>query len=291
MKFRALNNATSVALVVGLTAVACAKQPEVLPAPAPMSGVQVGTAPITVESTAHPPKNADDLAGLPEPIRNALTAADRSADDRALDAGRKTGKLLEFFGVQPGMRVADLGAGLGYTTEILARVVGPTGSVYAQNPKFVLEKFAEGPWSQRLQRPALKNVVRVDREFDEPLPPEAKDLDVVINILFYHDTVWLKADREKMNRTIFAALKPRGVYGIVDHSAKAGAGVNDVQTLHRIEESVVIEEIQKAGFKLEASADFLRAPSDKRDWNASPRAAGEKRGQSDRFVLRFVKPG
>jgi predicted methyltransferase len=79
------------------------------------------------------------------------------------------------------------------------------------------------------------------------------------------------------------------VYAVVDHSARRGSGTKDVQTLHRIEESVVRHEIQRAGFKLDAESNMLRNPADKRDWNASPRAAEERRGTSDRFVLRFVK--
>jgi predicted methyltransferase len=93
-----------------------------------------------------------------------------------------------------------------------------------------------------------------------------------------------------MNRTIFRALRPGGLYVVVDHSARAGAGIADVETLHRIEEQVVKDEVTQAGFRLERSADFLRAPADTRDWSASPRTAGERRGTSDRFVLGFVKP-
>ena len=136
----------------------------------------------------------------------------------------------------------------------------------------------------------MRNVVRVDRDFDDPLPPDARDLDVVLLILFYHDTVWMKADRARMNAAIHRALKPGGVYGIIDHSAKPGTGVADVETLHRIDEKVVRDEITAAGFRLEAEASFLRNPADTRDWNDSPRAAAERRGTSDRFVLKFVKP-
>jgi predicted methyltransferase len=93
-----------------------------------------------------------------------------------------------------------------------------------------------------------------------------------------------------MNRAVFQALRPGGVYVIVDHSARPGAGVSVAQTLHRIEESVVKSEVEAAGFTLAASADFLREPGDARDWNASPREAAERRGTSDRFVLKFVKP-
>jgi predicted methyltransferase len=141
-----------------------------------------------------------------------------------------------------------------------------------------------------LKKPVMKPVVRVDRELDEPFPPEAKDLDAVIFILAYHDSVWLNADRAKMNKAVFDALKKGGVYGIVDHSGRAGTGTTESQTLHRIEESVVKKEVEAAGFKLAAEADFLRNPRDPRDWNASPSKAGEKRGTSDRFVLKFVKP-
>jgi predicted methyltransferase len=188
------------------------------------------------------------------------------------------------------MRVAEISAGGGYTTELLARAVAPDGVVYGQNSKFILERFAEKPWSERLAKPIMKNVVRVDREFDDPLPPEAKNLDAVVNVLFYHDTVWMKTDRMRMNQAIFRALRPGGAYFIIDHSGRPGTGIAEVQTNHRIEEQVVRDEVQKAGFRLAAEADFLRNPADSRDWNASPRAAAERRGTSDRFVLKFVKP-
>ena len=80
------------------------------------------------------------------------------------------------------------------------------------------------------------------------------------------------------------------MFGIVEHSARDGSGLADVQTLHRIEEKLVRDEVQKAGFRLAAEATFLKNPGDPRDWNASPRVAAEKRGTSDRFVLKFVKP-
>ncbi len=93
-----------------------------------------------------------------------------------------------------------------------------------------------------------------------------------------------------MNASILRALKPGGAFIVVDHSGRPGTGASEVQTLHRMEESLARKDIQQAGFKLAGEGDFLRAPDDKRDWNASPMAAGEKRGTSDRFVLKFVKP-
>jgi predicted methyltransferase len=227
---------------------------------------------------------------VPDYVRAAVDAADRSPEDRALDAGRKPDLTLAFFGIRPGMKVAEIGAGGGYTTELLARVVGPSGKVYGQNSPMMLQKFANVPWTARLAKPALSNVVRADREFDDPLPPEATGLDAVIDVLFYHDTVWIGTDREKMNRAIFAALKPGGIYGIVDHSALPGSGLNSVQTLHRIEESTLRAEVEHAGFELVEEATFLRNPKDTRDWSDSPKAAGDRRGTSDRFVLKFKRP-
>ena len=222
--------------------------------------------------------------------RAVVEAPDRDDEDKKLDAGRHPSEMLSFFGVKPGQKVADLAAGGGYTTELLARAVGEKGVVYSQNSQWIVERFAAEPWGKRLAKPVNKNVVRVVRDFEDPLPPEATDLDVVFDVLFYHDTVWMKTDRAKMNAAIFRALKPGGVYAIIDHSGRPGTGTTESDTLHRIEESVVRKEILAAGFTLPEEADFMRNPADTRDWNASPMASGAKRGTNDRFVLKFVKP-
>ena len=220
----------------------------------------------------------------------ALVAApDRTDADRALDGGRHPAELLAFLDLRPGMRVADLGAGGGYTTELLARAVGPTGRVWGQNSKALLG-FAGEAWAARLARPVNAVVIRADREFDAPLPPDATGLDLVVMNALYHDTVWMKVDRAAMNRAVLAALRPGGAFVVIDSSARAGDGVEVVQTLHRIDEGLVRAEVEAAGFRLAGTADFLRNPADTRDWNSSPRAAAERRGTSDRFVLRFVKP-
>ena len=84
----------------------------------------------------------------------------------------------------------------------------------------MLERFAAKPWADRLQRRAMRNVVGVDREFDNPFPPEARDLDGVYVVLFYHDTVGMGADRDRMNRAVFGALRPGGSY-FIDRSRGA----------------------------------------------------------------------
>lgn len=244
----------------------------------------------TAAVTAAPTSSASPSVEITPAARAAVDAPDRTPEDRALDAGRHPAELLSFFGIAPGMKVAELGAGGGYTAELLARVVGPTGKVYGQNTKFIVEKFAEKPWSERLAKPVMKNVVRVDREWDDPLPADAVDLDAVFMVLIYHDTVWWKADRAKMNAAIFKALRKGGTFAIVDHSGRPGTGTTETETLHRIEEKALREEVEKAGFHLAGDASFLRNPADARDWNDSPRVAAERRGTSDRFVLKFVKP-
>jgi predicted methyltransferase len=235
---------------------------------------------------------AETAPTLPNRIPHAISAAvnspERPADDKALDAGRNPAQWLAFFGIKPGMQVADLFAGGGYTTELLARIVGPTGKVYSVNPPFP-ERFKRigDQWQARIKEAALSNVVAVQKPFSGPdfqiAPPGS--LDAVIIHENYHDLVGFKNDRAKINGAVFAALKPGGVYGIVDHAAAKSSGDRDVSTLHRIDEDFVINEVEKSGFKLAAASSALRHPDDDHTWKVF-----EKRGQTDRFILKFVKP-
>ncbi len=274
----------AVGLIAGLALGACGGATEEPAEPTPAESAAGDEVAETRDAPAEQAVEADPrLAAL-------LGAPDRLEADHALDEGRRPAEVLTFFGIGEGQRVADLFAGTGYTTELLARAVGPEGHVYAQNNAFVMDRFARGPLEARLARDGLAHVEVVEREMDAPLPEGARDLDAVIFILAYHDTFWMEADRAAMNRAIFEALRPGGVYGIVDHAAAAGSGARDVQSLHRVDEALVVEEVLAAGFELEARADTLRRADDPRDWNAAPSAAGERRGTSDRFTLRFVRP-
>jgi len=230
----------------------------------------------------------------PAPERDAspnfaalIAAPDRSAADRDTDEKRRPAELLSFFDVRSGQVVAELCAGGGYTTELLARAVGSTGKVYGQNPAVVLQRFAAKPWAERLGRPAMTNVVRVDREMEDPLPEDAQQLDLIVMVLFYHDTIWFGTDRTRMNQAIFRALKPGGAFVVVDHSARTGAGTDDAESLHRIDEEFVKAEVLSAGFILAGRSGFLHNAADSRDWNVFDKL---RRGSSDRFALRFVKP-
>ncbi len=276
------------ALVFAFALSACGDK-EAAPPATPQGAHSAG-----VPSSAPPPSDVkqvkgSDVAILPN-VKSAVDAADRAPEDRALDAGRRPDVVFSFFGIKPGMKVADLAAGGGYTTELLVRSVGPTGKVWGQNSPDMLAKFLDKPWAARLAKPVNAGIVSSARAFEDPLPEDAKDLDAVIMVLFYHDLYWVGSDRAKMNAAIMKALKPGGIFGIVDHSGRPGTGSSEAATLHRIEEKVLVEDVTKAGFKLVESTDALREPSDARDWNASPKAAGEKRGHSDRFVLKFQKP-
>jgi predicted methyltransferase len=128
-------------------------------------------------------------------IELAVAHPSRPASDTVRDAGRRPGEVLAFFGIEPGMRVADLMAGSGYYTELLARVVGSEGVVYAQLNRYVLDKLGDDALTARLTKPGLENVVRWNRELDALELPEA-ELDAVLLILFYHDTYWQKTNRE-----------------------------------------------------------------------------------------------
>ena len=129
---------------------------------------------------------------IPQPIRDAVNATDRPATDKNLDAGRQPEQMLAFFGIQPGMKVADLWAGTGYTTELLSRTVGTSGMVYSQNPPFPPELQQMGQaWTERLKNPVLKNVVAVSKSSDakDMLPAPPGSLDVVLMNMNYHDLV------------------------------------------------------------------------------------------------------
>jgi predicted methyltransferase len=217
--------------------------------------------------------------------RNIIVSADRTDADRVLDQRRDPEKLLEFYGVRPGMRVLDISTGRGYNTELLARAVGPTGRVYAQNSPAITPAAAKSAIEERLKAPAMANVVYIERDFEDPVPPDVRNLDLVTFNFNYHDTVWLGTDRARMNRAIFQALKSGGIYIVADHSAKTGAGASVAKSLHRIDERVVREEVEAAGFRLAAAGDFLRNPDDPRDAPVFKNTV-----RNDEFVLKFVKP-
>jgi predicted methyltransferase len=246
----------------------------------------------------------------PDRIAELLASPDRSAADRTNDQRRKPHEMLAFIGIRPGMVVLDLSAGGGYTTELLARSIGPTGRVYGQSaPRIVRTPPAQPEGAAtpvaasapvgapprpspvalaaRAQNPLAGNIVAVVQPFENPVPAEfaSNGLDLVTLMFNYHDLGHMGVDRAQMNRAVFAALKSGGLYVIADHAGRPGTGISESGTLHRIEQSFLQAEVERAGFKLAAEGKFLRNPADPRDQN-TPNPPQPK----DEFVLKFVKP-
>jgi predicted methyltransferase len=223
---------------------------------------------------------ADEIAAI-------LNAPDRTEADRTNDVRRKAPQLLAFIDARPGMRVLDLGAGGGYTTELLARTVGAGGHVSAQNNAYFVKNLLKGRFDERLKSPAMRNVTHHMLEFETPIPSDVRpgSLDLVTFMFTYHDLGWVGADRAAMNRAVFAALKPGGHYVLADHSGRPGTGISESKSLHRIEEALLRAEVEAAGFKLVEEGSFLRNPQDPRDKSVFKPAQ-----PNDEFVLKFVKP-
>ena len=209
--------------------------------------------------------------------RAILTSADRPDADKKLDEVRKPHEVMAFYGVKKGDKVADLFSARGYYTAVLSQIVGADGVVYAANP------VARPELHERVKQPNLKNVRVIDGPFDKLALPQDGSLDFVFIHLDYHE---LPPDiRGAMNRRVFGALKRGGTYGVVDHSAKDGAGDSDAKTFHRIEKNLVIKEVTGAGFRLEKEGSMLSRADDTRDFSVT-----KIRDRSDRFVLKFEKP-
>lgn len=256
--------------------------------------------------------------GPPAPVLSqaridAIVASpDRSEADRRNDARRKPQAMLAFIGVRPGMVALDLSAAGGYTTELIARATGPTGRVYGQSPprppasRPAQPEGASNPMpvgaraaastaprpspvalAERAKNPNASNIVAVVRPFEDPVPPElaSNGLDLVTLMFNYHDFGHMGVDRAAVNRAVFAALKPGGLYVIADHAGRPGTGISESGTLHRIEQSFLRAEVERAGFRLVDEGNFLRNPADPRDRNTP-----EPPQAKDEFVLKFVKP-
>jgi predicted methyltransferase len=214
-----------------------------------------------------------------------VSAPDRSDADRQTDIRRDPAKMLAFTGVKTGMKVLDMEANAGYSTELLARAVGPSGVVYAQDSAALIASQIKDKFDIRAKTPVMKNVIHDVRDFDDPIPPDVSNLDLITFFFAYHDICYMPVDRVKMDQKMFAALKPGGYLVLADHSAKAGDGTSVVKTLHRIEQSVVEKELEAAGFKLVDEGNFLRHPDDPKDVPVF-----RPKTPVDEFVLKFQKP-
>jgi predicted methyltransferase len=208
-------------------------------------------------------------------IMAAVADAGRPDTDKAVDALRKPAETVDFAGVKPGDKVAELAPGAGYYTRILAKVVGPNGKVYT---------YAGRP-TVPANPPVAANVTPVagtNADFAVPEP-----VDVVWTSRNYHDFQNAMPDMSAYNKKVFAALKPGGIYFILDHAAAADAPEDVHRTLHRSKEAEVRAQVEAAGFRFVASSDILRNPADNRTERVQEQ---DVRGKTDQYLLKFQKP-
>jgi predicted methyltransferase len=227
-------------------------------------------------------------AATPAHISAALADQSRPAADTARDAARKPGELLQWTGVRSGDKVADLVMGGGYFTRILSAAVGPKGHVYAYQPDEFVRFQASYGEDQKKVVGAYRNVTAVNGTFGALDLPDG--LDMVLTVQNYHDlhlTPFPKDTASKVNAEVFKSLKPGGVYVIVDHVGAPGSGLEAAMKVHRIEPSIVKQEVEAAGFKLEAESPLLKDASDPHTTNVFDPAI---RGKTDQFVMKFRKP-
>ncbi|MFZ1991750.1 MAG: methyltransferase [Alphaproteobacteria bacterium] len=236
---------------------------------------------------------ADMSAKVPDYIAAAISDSGRPDTDKARDANRKPADMMVFAGVKPGMKVLEFMPAGGYFLRIFSKAIGPGGKLFEVVPP-PPPPGAQVPPDAKTRMDAFNemvkgytNVTAISTPFDSFTVPEKVDL--AWTSQNYHDFhgPFFKMDIAKFNKAVFDALKPGGIYIVLDHAAAPGAGVSVVSTLHRIEESTVKSEVEAAGFRLVAESDVLRNPAD-------PHTAivfdPSIRGKTDQFILKFQKP-
>jgi len=227
---------------------------------------------------------------LPDAAAYAAVLAEpsRPADDRARDAARHTAETLAFARVRPSQKVADMIIGGGYFTRVFAAAVGPAGRVTAWQPaEFIAFQASYGESLTAVD--ALANVDGIRSPMFTPDFPMG--LDLVFTAQNYHDLHLNIAPADtasRVNTAVFRALKPGGLYVIIDHHAVAGAPLTAADTLHRIDIEAVKREVTAAGFVLDGESDLLANAADPRTASVFDPVI---RGRTSQFMLRFQKPG
>jgi predicted methyltransferase len=224
-------------------------------------------------------------------ITRAVADPARPEADRARDAERKPAESLAFAGVHPGEKVAELLPGGGYFTRLFSLVVGPKGKVYARARPRPAQAAPDSPdpgapIQAIAADPHYGNVVVSTMSIKELSLPEPVDL--VWTSQNYHDLHNIPdADVAAFDKAVFNALKPGGVFIVLDHVAAAASGFRDTSTLHRIDPEAVKKEVLSAGFKFEGESELLRNTTDDHTLKVFDPAI---RGKTDQFILKFRKP-
>jgi predicted methyltransferase len=240
-------------------------------------------APPAVAKTAAPP-----LANVAAAVAN--TSA-RSPDNVKLDESRKPAELLRFFGLRKGVQVLDLFGANKYWAEIMAPAIGPKGHVTVWQPTQFLTDKNRGPFEDFAAR--QKNVSLISSPFEAPNLPR-RSFDFALINLDYHDIYWVNPERKIVRmdpnawlKTLYAAMKPGGIVGVVDHVANPNKDTRaTVNALHRIDPNVVKADFRRAGFVLVGTSDMLRNPADDHSLLVfDPKI----RGKTDRAIFKFRK--
>jgi predicted methyltransferase len=222
---------------------------------------------------------------IPAYITAAVADDARPATDKERDAERKPAETLAFAGVKPGQQIIELAPGRGYYTRLLSAVVGPNGKVYSVTsaPK----PGAKPPAVEAIAAdPHYGNVHVVEGHYtDMKLPADSDLVWTTQNYHDFHNIPDLKIS--DLNKAVFDALKPGGTYFVLDHSAAAGSGTRDTNTLHRIDEETVKQEVKAAGFELVGESNILRNKDDPRTGKVFEPPI---QGHTDQFILKFRKP-
>lgn len=218
----------------------------------------------------------------PAYVRHAVDLPERSTEDKARDRDRKPAELLVLSGVKPGDRVVEFASFGQYFTTLLSDIVGPKGIVYMYDLPYT-EK-----WSGDASRKFAASHSNTKFEFVDYNALEVpSEVDVVFNVLYYHDLALNKIDVAKLNKKIFKALKPGGIFFLVDHNAKPGSGTRDEEKLHRIDPKTLRDEVTAAGFELVTESKLLAHPQDD---HTQLTYEGPMKGITDQTVFKFRKP-
>jgi predicted methyltransferase len=235
---------------------------------------------------------ASPLASAAKGGADWLAIPNRAEADVKMDAGRKPVETLRWLGIKPGDAALDYMAGGGYYAEIMARAVGPKGRVVAWNPEnFVASEKAQAKWKGLIGGNAnLSHQTSAFDKFDAP----ANSYSFALMHLVYHDLYWQseqfkvpKTDPDAVLKRLYAAMKPGGVVGVIDHMGAPGDTRTTVEKTHRIDPAVVKADFARAGFRFAGESQLLRVAGDDYAVNVfDPKS----RGKTDRFVFKFVKP-
>jgi predicted methyltransferase len=227
---------------------------------------------------------------IPAYITAAVANPNRPDADRKRDDDRKPAECIAFTGMKPGERVVDMIPGKGYFPKIFSGVVGPKGWVYAYFPSDLDALYKKNNVTiPPPPDPNYPNVSSIHAPMAQFLVPE--QVDIVWTSQNYHDLhdkFFGPVDVAAMNKAIFAALKPGGLFIVLDHAAEAGSGLRDTDTLHRIDPAQVKTEVEAAGFKFVGESKVLHYPDDNHTLKVFDAAV---RGKTDQFIFKFKKPG